>query len=468
MLNAGQRNTLTSSSSPLIGDMPSVTVLPDAQLVRCGELLTSYFGFEFSPDRWPELERAFAAAAPELGCGDSQSCQEWLLSSSPGPAQLRILASHLTIGETYFFREPAAFGVLRQSILPPLIDQRRKSGRQLRLWSAGCSTGEEAYSIAIELARLLPDINEWDISLLATDINPYFLAKAQLGVYRNWSFRDGKSGLMEGFFKHITGDEYAILPRLKELVSFANLNLIDDNYPSPATGTNAMDVIFCRNVLMYFRPDHAAAVIDKLSRCLVEGGWLIVSPVEVPLLSRPDLHAFRLPGVIIHQKKTPSAMPWLIPESEKPDLRRSAPLPLPPIWPPNAEAMAGLARAAANQGRLEEALTWCGRALEKDRLNPAWNYLHATILLERGEIATAAAALRRTLYLDHYCVMAHYTFGNLMARQGKPAAAQRHYRNARELLTSMQPDHLLAESEGMTAGELDDMITLALAKAGAI
>jgi chemotaxis protein methyltransferase CheR len=465
MLNAGKRMAVTSLPSDLIGDMLPETVLPDAQLVRCGELLTRYFGFEFSPDRWPELERAFAAAAPELGCGDSRGCQEWLLSSSPEPAQLTILATHLTIGETYFFREPAAFSVLRNSILPSLIDQRRNSSRQLRLWSAGCSTGEEAYSIAIELARLLPDINEWDISLLASDINPYFLAKAQSGVYRNWSFREGKSGLVEGFFKRITGDEYAILPCLKELVSFADLNLIDDNYPSPITGTNAMDVIFCRNVLMYFRPDHAAAVIDKLSRCLVEGGWLVVSPVEVPLVLRPDLEAFRLPEVILHQKKTPSATPRLIPESEKPSSSISAAPPLPPIWPPDAEAMSDLARTAANQGRLEEALSWCCRALENDGLNPAWNYLHATILLERGEIAAAAAALRRTLYLDHHCVMAHYTMANLMARQGKPAAAGRHYRNAKELLAPMQPDHLLAESEGMTAGELDDMITLALAKA---
>lgn len=464
MLNAGQRTTVTSSPSATIGDMSPVTVLPDAQMVRCAEVLTSYFGFEFSPERWPDLERAFAAAAPELGCSNSQSCQEWLLSSSPDPAHLTILASHLTIGETYFFREPAAFGVLRNSIVPALIDQRRNSSRRLRLWSAGCSTGEEAYSLAIELARLLPDINQWDISILATDINPYFLAKAQTGVYGNWSFRDGKSGLMEGFFKRIADDEYAIQPYLKQLVTFADLNLIDDSYPSPATGTDAMDVIFCRNVLMYFRPDHAAAVIDKLSHSLVEGGWLVVSPVEVPLLSRPELQAFRLPEVIVHQKKMPSAMPPPLSENEKPASSIPVPLP-PPIESANADSMAGLARTAANRGRLDEALALCCQALEKDGLNPALNFLHAAILLERGEIAAAATALRRTLYLDHHSAMAHYALGNLTARQGKEAAARRHYRNAKELLASVQPDHLLSESGGMTAGELDDMITLALAKA---
>ena len=180
---------------------------------------------------------------------------DWLLSSEPPSRnQIEILASYLTIGETYFFREKQTFEILEERILADLIKTRRQNERRLRIWSAGCCTGEEPYSIAMLLSKMLPDLKDWNISILATDINPRFLHKASEGVYSKWSFRDCPQGVKERYFRKAKEDRLEILPDIKKMVTFSYLNLVEDSYPSLSNCTNAMDVIFCRNVLMYFAP----------------------------------------------------------------------------------------------------------------------------------------------------------------------------------------------------------------------
>jgi len=103
-----------------------------------------------------------------------------------------VLASHLTIGETYFFRDSGTFQALEEHILPELIRQRRGKNQQFRIWSAACATGEEPYSVAILLQKLIVNLDGWNISILATDINPQAIKKARLGIYNNWSFRSAR------------------------------------------------------------------------------------------------------------------------------------------------------------------------------------------------------------------------------------------------------------------------------------
>ncbi len=206
----------------------------------------------------------------------------------PTRSQIEILASHLTVGETYFFRDKRLFKTLEESILSELIQLRRNSGRYLRIWSAGCSSGEEPYSIAILLSKMIPDIGDWGITILATDINTRFLQKAADGVYGNWSFRDIEPGIKEGFFNQKEDGRFEVLSRIREMVTFSYLNLVEDAYPSLVNNTNALDIIFCRNVLMYFVPELAGKVVRNLHRSLVDGGFLIVSPTEssIPIFSQ--------------------------------------------------------------------------------------------------------------------------------------------------------------------------------------
>ncbi|MCL5668881.1 MAG: chemotaxis protein CheR, partial [Gammaproteobacteria bacterium] len=217
--------------------------LPHPLLSRLSELLEAQIGLHFPGERWRDLERGIAAAARELGFPEVEACARRLLSAPLTHRQIEILASHLTVGETSFFRDRKSFEALEQYVLPPLIRSRRDSERRLRIWSAGCSTGEEPYSIAMVLDRLLPDHEQWNITILATDINPQSLRKAVEGAYGEWSFRDTPDWIRERYFKKARPGRFEIHPRIRKMVTFSYLNLADDVYPSLSTNTNAMDVI---------------------------------------------------------------------------------------------------------------------------------------------------------------------------------------------------------------------------------
>lgn len=246
--------------------------IPNALLPRLSEYLTAKIGLHFSNRNRNELHQKMTAAMADFGFEDVGEFIEWLLSSMPTQKQIEILASHLTVGETYFLRERRAFEILEQSILPGLVDVRRRTEKRLRFWSAGCSTGEEPYSIAILLDKLIPDLKSWNITILATDINTAALRKADEGIYSDWSFRDAPPFFKDKYFERVNGNRYLLLSDIRKMVTFSYLNLSEDVYPALQNNTNAMDVIFCRNVLMYFAPDHVKGAAERFYRSLVDGG----------------------------------------------------------------------------------------------------------------------------------------------------------------------------------------------------
>ncbi len=482
--------------------------LADEVLARVGDLLTAQTGLFFPPKRWPDLARGLAAAARDLGCDHAAHCAQQLLSSPLTREKIEILASHLTVGETYFFREKRSLAALENHILPELIRDRRQQGRQLRIWSAGCASGEEAYTIAILLHRLLADLDSWQIHLLATDLNPQALRKAVRGRYGKWSFRDTPPEIVEQYFLR-RERQFEILPRLRRLVNFEYLNLVQDPYPSLVTRTNGMDLILCRNVLMYFSAQQARRVLENLARALVEGGWLIVSLTETSILRFSPLMMVNFPEAMVYRKDSESlrklgtgaACPTLQPVVKFTDritVRPKIPggrerLPAqPPRTPPAAaprptrkaeaaaaapgpepspaqvQEMARLARNCADQGDLAAALSWCEQALKANRLNPAWHYLRAAILQEQDAVAEAILSLRKALYLDRDFVMAHFALGNLALRQADHRGARKHFDNVLALLEDQPPDEQLPESEGITAGRLKEIVlsTMTMRKLG--
>lgn len=486
----------------------------EAQWSQLSEFIAESMGLHFPRERWDDLKRGLAGAAQEFGIEDVAACVGWLLSAPPSKAQLQVLASHLTIGETYFFRDKQTLEALAENILPELIRARRGREQRLRIWSAACCTGEEPYSLAILLHQLLPDLQHWHVTITATDINARFLHKATAGLYGEWAFRDAPAGLKERYFNRAADGRYAIVPEIKKLVTFEHLNLVEDVYPSLATGTNAMDLIFCRNVLMYFTPPQIQKVIGNLRHALVDGGWLAVSPSEASKALFPRFAAVNFPGAILFQKSdapprtepTPMAstqvpeffvpaveesLPWapagpaasLGPAPLKPESGAVAAPPSPlaaaeslyregryaeaadtllPTFagrPSEPAAFSLLARALANQGNLADALVWCERWIAADKLDAAGHYLHAVVLLERGDAEQARASLQRALYLDHDFVLAHFALGNLARSRGRTREADKHFANALHLLRRYQPDDLLPESDGLTAGRLTETLT---------
>jgi len=462
--------------------------LPDPLLAEFSDFLAARIGLHFPEPRRADLNCGIDALARELGFADPEACVRRLMSSELSRVQVEMLASHLTVGETYFFRERKSFDSLEQHILPELIQHRRRAERRLRIWSAGCCTGEEPYSIAILLARMIPDLRDWNISILATDINARFLEKASRGVYSEWSFRDAPPGIRETFFRKTGQGRFEIASHVKSMVTFGYLNLAEDAYPSVESGTNAMDVIFCRNVLMYFEPAHAGRVLENLGRSLVEDGCLFVSPIEIPQVAVPQLAAVNFSGAVVFRKqsKAPRVAENMVLPVDISVAREAAPARAPcqqasdlygqgryadaaekigeslSREPADADAMALLARACANQGRLAEALDWCEKAVAADKLNPGRHYLLATILQELGEPERAAAALKRALYLDQRHALAHFALGNLVRRQGNRKESERHFRNALSILDGCPQDQVLPESEGITAGRLAEIIRSAV------
>jgi chemotaxis protein methyltransferase CheR len=173
--------------------------ISDAQLLQLGDVVARHLGLHFPRERWLDLQRGVCGAAKECGCPDLDSYVQGLLSPLT-QTHLDVLASRLTVGETYFFREKRSFDVFEKDIVPELIRARAGSGKTIRIWSAGCATGEEPYSVAIVLSNLMAGMKKVNVEILATDLNSKSLLKASEGIYGEWSFRGTPPWVSEHIF----------------------------------------------------------------------------------------------------------------------------------------------------------------------------------------------------------------------------------------------------------------------------
>ncbi|MCL4552673.1 MAG: chemotaxis protein CheR [Candidatus Marsarchaeota archaeon] len=276
----------------------------DTLLSQFAEFVDARTGLHFPKESWAELERRTAPAAHELGFKDTESFIQHLLASSSANDFIRTLANHLTIGETYFFRDKKSFEALAEHVVPELVRLRRGKEQRLRIWSAGCSSGEEPYSVAMLLDSHIPDIANWDITILATDINSDFLQKASVGVYTEWSFRVILPTIRAKYFKRIEGGRFEIIDRIKSMVTFSHMNLMDGSHPLSPVNISSVDVICCRNVLMYFTEHGIKKVMQRFHRSLVDGGWLIVGAAEASHIPNPLFAPAGLPDVTFYRKDT--------------------------------------------------------------------------------------------------------------------------------------------------------------------
>jgi chemotaxis protein methyltransferase CheR len=473
-----------------------IDVVPDALWRRVSEFIAQHTGLDFPGERRSDLQRGLAAAATEFGLADAASCAEWVLSASLTRRQLHVVVSHLTIGETYFFRERRTFDALTEHVLPELIRRRRGREQRLRLWSAACSTGEEPYSLAILVRQLLPDWRDWTVTILATDINERFLQRAAAGIYGEWSFRESVAGFKERYFTATTNGRFAIAPEIRNCVSFAQLNLAEDPLLPPTADAHGMDIIFCRNVLIYFTASHARKLADNLRRALAEGGWLAVSPSECSQTLFASFTAVNFPGTILYRKcKAEERGPpiWLPPSdavtervaafdapppstscapgrdsetagtpSPAAAVAQTSPISAQPAQ--NSEAISLQTRALANQGQHADALASSKQWIALDKMDSTAHYVHAMILQEMGDRRAARASLHRAVYLQPAFALAHFVLGNLARAEARSAQARKHFANALHLLRCWPPDALLPESDGMSAGRLVEIITTLLAQ----
>ena len=483
--------------------------LTDIELSMVCEVIASRMGLYFPVERWIMLRRNLVLAARELGFQNINGFIQWLLSSELNKDQIMILASNLTISETYFWREPQVFSALTDHILPGLIKSKKNGEKSIRIWSAGCSTGEEPYSIAIALHKTIKKIEDWDINILATDINPKALDKAMTGIYGTWSFRNSPAWLKSGYFHHKEDRQYEIIPEIKKMVTFSCLSLVE---MSAISNANTMDIIFCRNVLMYFTSEWVSKISQNLFNSLSEDGWFVVSSSELSSYVFPQFTPVNFPGAVLYRKgKNGSAYSCNIPSDEIPestsysipseeaDIQPSS-TPFNPLQPLSSD-FAGrsplrrtqsvaffdhrnevkvvakeepqpqlktredilnenkiLIRLLADQGHLEEALSLCDEAIASEKLVPGLYFLRASILQELDKSSEAIASLKQAIYSDPDYIMGHFALGNLFIRQGKAKNAKRHFNNVLDLLGKCKNDDILPESDGLSVKYIREII----------
>ncbi len=385
-------------------------------------LVTARTGLAFPAHRLGAIEIGACSAMQKAGITDAADYLAGLAHDGPS---LTAIIDELTVGETYFFRDAAQFDLIRRTVLPDLA---RRHGPEPRLWawSAGCATGEEAYSLAIlfeeeGLARRA--------RILATDLSETALAKARVGIYGAWSLRGGTGPTLARYFHH-AGPQYRVVERLREPIVFASLNLASDPYPGTRPDAPAMDLILCRNVLIYLDPQRVAEVARRLFEALADGGWLITGPSDPLLSEHAPYEVMQNEQGLIYRRSAPHTPgPAFTAAAAAADDAAPIVPPPPPVPAPPADA-----------------------AAVPDALSADGQLAHAIALMSLGHYAAAAVAARHAVYLDRGFAMAHLVLGAILLRLGDRRGARRAYSISHALAAALAPDACLPGTEGERAG----------------
>ena len=388
----------------------------------------------------------------------------------------RTIIQALTVGETYFFRNQAHLKALRDKVLPDLIEQRRAAGnRQLRIWSAGCATGEEPYTLAMMLHDLLKDFNLWSIDLIGTDINEEFLERARIALYRSHSFRGETPEWLQQRWFQATESGFELSSEIRRMVRFLPLNLISDEYPV----ANSIDIILCRNVTIYFDRKQTQHVMNHMYDVLGVGGWLIIGHSEPQpevydaFITRNFENAIFYQKPRQHEESTHAAQTWVAPAPVAPafgalypkTIPMSAPAPMKEAAPePNQTRLLEQALAAANNEHWIEAFRLLEQAERDDVLLPQLHYLRGLIHLQTNDLPSATEALRQALYCDPSFALAHYTLGELHEKTGTIAQAHQHWHRARKALAHHDPQEILPFGNDLTVEMLNGLLDYRLRK----
>lgn len=442
--------------------------------------------------------------------------QRLLRDANSSDPEWRKLASLITIRESYFFRDKGQFAVLREQILPELINIRQPE-RLLKIWSAGCSTGEEPYSLAILMEELLPRQTGWQVHILGTDINSDAIGQARRGIYSPWSFRMCREELKRDYFI-IQKDAWEIRERIRNLVKFRYCNLLE--VPEDLhSELQDVDLILCRNVFIYFNKAAISQVLDRFSGLLREGGYLMTGHGELHghglVLKTFQTRVYE--GSVIYQKiapgtrqtapqasevmRPPLALSKSAPLTHKPKpkaappktqaapkVKMAPPVMMPPKTsktsrllkdlisqgdyagamtlgeiivkqdPKNFEVLHLLARLYANRGQHDQAASLCQQMLQTQRQAAIPYFMLAHIAEAQGDHEEAKKLFKKVLYLDPGFVAAYLELSGLYARERDRKRAESMRQTAVRLLRGMTPNQMVEPYQEVTAGELVELL----------
>jgi chemotaxis protein methyltransferase CheR len=402
------------------------------------------------------LEAHGVAAKPYLTRLEAEKSQE----------EFGSIAQELTVPETYFYRNNDQFHALVGSVLPERM-RSRAAQKTLSLLSAGCASGEEAYTIAILIREALADPS-WEVSIRGVDVNRTVLDKAVRARFTGWALRETPADARQKWFRQ-SGSEFALDDAVRRSVNFAEGNLADENAGFWRPG--AYDVIFCRNVMMYFTRPNAQALVARIAHSLAPGGFLFLGHAETLRGLSQEFHLHHTHGTFYYQLKEGAAsMPsGIAVESIAPiapaltlaeitggtddtwvdAIRKAtervqaltqapagAPAPADPGWD------LGLALDLLRKERYAQALELVAALPAESARDPDVLLLHAVLLTHQGQLVQAEGVCRRLLEFDDLSAGAHYVLALCREGAGDCAAAAEHDQAAAYLDSGFAMPHL--------------------------
>lgn len=493
-----------------------------APLAELSRTLSEKCGLRVGDDKLPVLAELLNARIRATGTHTPAAYLE-LLHGDLG--ELAEVASSISVSETYFLRDSRQFAAFAT-----LLRERAARGlRYVRVLSAGCSTGEEPYSIAITIRETLPDAAAWNISILGADLNGRSLASARRTHYTPWSLRETPEPLRQKYFeKH--GADYVLTREISEMVRFEQHNLAAPT--SDLWRPGSYDVVFFRNVLMYLREEAARGAVENVARSMAVGAHLFLGHAEnlrglsqsFQLIHCHETFYYRLrstglpesqsaPASTQSLERTPVATDWFSVIGRSSERigalldRRDAPAHegCRRLEPPNAvdtppasdetiqrvisliererfddalrllgtvdsaeRAQVGLLRAVLqiSTGRLEEALAECALLLELDDLNAEAHFVTALCREQQGDPDGACEHGRTASYLDSDFAMPHLQLGRLARRSGDLRTARRELKLALDLLLREAPLRIVLFGGGFDRNALQNVCRGELAACG--
>lgn len=432
-------------------------------------LLEATLGLSFAGPRRGRLLAAIEAQRRAAGV----SAGPYLAAASrPGRVFDRLVAE-VTVGETFFFRDRAQIGLLRDVVLPELA---AGPPRPLALWSAGCAGGEEAFTLAAlaEEAGLAQRCR-----VVGTDASRRAIDKAEQASYGAWSMRATTPAERASCFQE-HGSQFRVADRLRERTRFVQRNLLDG--PPPP---GRFDVVLCRNLLIYLTPEAVRRAAEVLTEALTPHGWLLTAAGDPPLAA-PGLRAVRTPQGLAYRRERAAAgtraarAVRAVPAATRastvsPPRRRSRPDPAAPptaqgtptaLRPPPPAGPAAQVRALGDAGRLAEACRLATAAVQACPLDVELQYLAGVVLLEAGRLDEAATAASSAVYLGPELPVTHLLLGQVEDARGNRQRARRSFRNGSRLLAAAPAEEPVALTDGVPAGHLSRLAAHYLAGAG--
>ncbi|MHB0914075.1 MAG: CheR family methyltransferase [Thermoleophilia bacterium] len=466
--------------------------LSESDFERFRTLINNASGIYFDRGKMDLLRYGLSERAEVIGAGELGEYYDFLTNDEHREEELRQLLSHLSVQETHFFRNLPQFDALRKYVIPEIARRKATGSRKLKFWSAGCSTGQEPYTIAMSIMDVLPDPQNWEIQVLATDLNDHALEVAEQGWYpASKTTGLDRDHLNRYFIEKDNG--YQAKDSLREMVHFSRHNMVTESLPIQVFGT--CDVVFCRNVIIYFTHQTAKHVIELFFDILNPGGYLFLGHSETLWKMSAKYSLVEMGDAFIYKKSLPRAVDGRRFIAD----RRMRERPLPPGVDKDRRVSSGRRDEVSSQDLLisaqkpdrqepaddekakaavpEDALAkLCGTCRQLFALGEYAKVVEALEDMVNGRCTdgechfllglaqekledheAAIASYRKAVYCDSSHSLAFFHLANLLEQTGKLKLAVREYRNAANCLASDPADRWQQDLEAFDINSLKDL-----------